>query len=626
MTDGNYELSRRKILAGMGAVGVAGAASGLGTSAFFSDQETFTNNRMVAGSLDLKVDWEEHYSDWSEDEDDDPENGTLDIQMEEPGNPDLYRRFPAGATDETVGEHGLWVLREDVPQFMNNTAIDALPDMDNDGTGEFPVEEMAEMGETVCSYLADVGADDDGLSSDLRTNDAGDVTNPGDPLINLQDVKPGDFGEVTFSTHLCAENANPGYLWMNMPGGLEASENGVVEPEADDADEDQNEDGSLKQGEEGPAEVELVDEIQTALWYDTDCDNLPDREGQPIDLLAIADISGSIDSDEMDTIETAANEFVKQLPTDGTVQAGFMTFNGPGEGFAIGDPEVGITLEAEIGGVDRYFVNNDPTEDADVGQFLPEEGVGSTPMPAALSLARQYINAAARPNSQKVILLVTDGGPDYPNETYEISTPEGGFSFTTQDGSNNGVSSIEEQNETADEADDIDDDDIVLFTVAVGTADNPQFEGSQSLASYLETEIAKPTTNEAFDATLPGNTLTGIATTVAGRISTLAGTGGGEKPIFTGTLGELEDVLTANNGRGIPLDADATPTFDELETENEQEDSDARDCFLPGVTYCFGFSWWLPLNHGNEVQTDSVSFDIGFYTEQCRHNDGGGIV
>jgi hypothetical protein len=30
--------------------------------------------------------------------------------------------------------------------------------------------------------------------------------------------------------------------------------------------------------------------------------------------------------------------------------------------------------------------------------------------------------------------------------------------------------------------------------------------------------------------------------------------------------------------------------------------------------------WWLPIDHGNEVQSDSVTFDLGFYTEQCRHN------
>jgi len=53
------------------------------------------------------------------------------------------------------------------------------------------------------------------------------------PLIDIEDVKPGDFGEVTFDFALCD---NPGYLWMNGEL-LENAENGLTEPEADDPDE-----------------------------------------------------------------------------------------------------------------------------------------------------------------------------------------------------------------------------------------------------------------------------------------------------------------------------------------------------------------------------------------------------
>jgi predicted ribosomally synthesized peptide with SipW-like signal peptide len=70
MIDDRLELARRKILAGAGTAGLAGAGAGRGTSAFFSDQETFTNNQFVAGELDMKVSWEEHYSDWRGDEQD----------------------------------------------------------------------------------------------------------------------------------------------------------------------------------------------------------------------------------------------------------------------------------------------------------------------------------------------------------------------------------------------------------------------------------------------------------------------------------------------------------------------------------------------------------------------------
>ncbi|MFC7046681.1 TasA family protein [Halobacteriaceae archaeon GCM10025711] len=55
-------LTRRKVLASMGAIGAGAALGGAGTMAFFSDDETFTNNQLVAGSLDLKVDWQQTYN------------------------------------------------------------------------------------------------------------------------------------------------------------------------------------------------------------------------------------------------------------------------------------------------------------------------------------------------------------------------------------------------------------------------------------------------------------------------------------------------------------------------------------------------------------------------------------
>jgi len=71
--------------------------------------------------------------------------------------------------------------------------------------------------------------------------------------------------------------------------------------------------------------------------------------------------------------------------------------------------------------------------------------------------------------------------------------------------------------------------------------------------------------------------------------------------------GSLRDVLTELSA-GIPLDAN-------LDDEN-------RVCFTNSVTRCFGFEWELPFEVGNEVQSDSVAFAVGFAAEQCRHNDG----
>jgi len=58
MTDDNqqlYTLSRRKMLGGLGAIGLASAGAGLGTSAFFSDTEEFEGNMLTAGTLDMVV-------------------------------------------------------------------------------------------------------------------------------------------------------------------------------------------------------------------------------------------------------------------------------------------------------------------------------------------------------------------------------------------------------------------------------------------------------------------------------------------------------------------------------------------------------------------------------------------
>lgn len=50
-----YNLSRRKVLAGVGAVGLASVGAGLGTSALFSDTESFDGNSITAGTLDMLV-------------------------------------------------------------------------------------------------------------------------------------------------------------------------------------------------------------------------------------------------------------------------------------------------------------------------------------------------------------------------------------------------------------------------------------------------------------------------------------------------------------------------------------------------------------------------------------------
>jgi hypothetical protein len=99
-----------------------------------------------------------------------------------------------------------------------------------------------------------------------------------------------------------------------------------------------------------------------------------------------------------------------------------------------------------------------------------------------------------------------------------------------------------------------------------------------------------------------------------------ATTGGDEEVIFEGQLVDLLDRL--NQGVGIPLDGNPATPFDE--TGGDPTDPN-RECFVGSNTYCLGIEWWLPVDHANEIQSDSITFDLGFYTEQCRHNTGAGM-
>lgn len=56
MTDHPIRLSRRRLLGSVLTVGAAGAATGAGTAAYFTDSETSTGNDVVSGTLDLTLD------------------------------------------------------------------------------------------------------------------------------------------------------------------------------------------------------------------------------------------------------------------------------------------------------------------------------------------------------------------------------------------------------------------------------------------------------------------------------------------------------------------------------------------------------------------------------------------
>jgi len=72
------DVSRRKLLAGLGTVGIASAGAGLGTTAFLNDTESFTDNVLTAGELNLIVDWYTDVDQGAATPEDDTRSGRMD--------------------------------------------------------------------------------------------------------------------------------------------------------------------------------------------------------------------------------------------------------------------------------------------------------------------------------------------------------------------------------------------------------------------------------------------------------------------------------------------------------------------------------------------------------------------
>ena len=211
--DDSFELTRRTALAALGTIGAASAGAGLGTSAYFSDQETFENNQLTAGTLDMKVSATEYYSDWS------PDEAEYAGMATDQASTDI--RLPAGESQSDAQDIAIDIDGDNYAAFFDAISTDASGSSYNRVNGG-------------------VFAASEGLCGTERDAD-------GPVIIDIGDVKPGDFGGAQFAFELCD---NPGYVWLT--GSLrDAAENRTTEPEADDPDEE-------------AGVVELLDEIQVA--------------------------------------------------------------------------------------------------------------------------------------------------------------------------------------------------------------------------------------------------------------------------------------------------------------------------------------------------------------------------
>jgi predicted ribosomally synthesized peptide with SipW-like signal peptide len=469
-----YNLSRRKVLAGLGAVGLASAGAGLGTSAFFSDREEFADNRLTAGTLDLKLDYKATYLGGA---------GRLDA-VRAMGYPDA----------EDIGDGRYLLAQAPTPADMQ-----AWEDLVRSEQFDF------------CSPEADqylVNGDDI-------------------PVFTLDDVKPGDSGEVTISIHICD---NPGYveLFGDLTGN---AENGQTDPELG------------AEGEDTDGIGELADAIEVCVWYDEDCDNVYEPTGtgqsQELEVALVSDVSGSMGAPDagpggltrIEALRNSATSFVDNL-------------SNPDEAAAISF--------ASSASVDQELT----TDYQAVKDAISNYGSGGgTNIAAGLDTGTDELlngtNATA--GASKVIILLSDGG--------SASGPALAAATAAKDAG------------------------IRVFTIALG---------SGAATGLLEDIASSP--DDAFVAADAAD-----LDTVYAEIAQVVLAG--EQKILEGSMSEV----FADLAEGVMLDG------------NRQEEGVQP---YPGATtQCIGFEWTLPTDVGNEVQTDSVTFDLGLAAEQSRNND-----
>ena len=556
----DLSLSRRRVLGGLGAIGVASAGAGLGTTAFFSDSESFEGNTIATGELDLLVDWQQTY-DYGEGRQfvsahpDHDGDGEQSIVVD--GGTLNYSDFPDPDDEDSNGANIPELNCANVPPLEEATF----------GTDPVTGEEM-------------------------------------ETLVQFSDVKPGDSGEITFSLHLCD---NPGYLWMQADnvtddGGVLTGPEGEVDP------------GNLGN---------LGDAIQATLWYDEDCDNVYDP-AEPTDIMLTLDFSGSMlysqyggvvsddeiqvngtiypETTKIDLVEVGTRQFVDYLQAQSAdVEVGVAYFDG--EGGDDTEPRTGILqpLTSDLSDVDAAL--------SDLRQKLANVvsgGSGSTPVDGDGD-PDPFSNAGSIATGT----YIGEGVDDAQGELQNGRSGVAKTNIVLSDGESfngTGSTSFSSPQDAADDARAASPTpETNLYTINV--------DGSASTLQAMAGPAGGSGGDPAFffDVDNPVN-----IPSVFGQLAALAVA---EKVIMQDTLGNVLDAL--EGGDGLPLDGNRATIYDEL---SDPSDDDDREAFRGNAMHCVALEWQLPFDVGNEIQGDTLGFDLTFYTEQERHNDGSGMT
>ena len=539
-----FHLSRRRLLAGIGAVGIASAGSGLGTSAFFSDEEEFVNNTLTAGELDLKVGWQQTYSGLN------PATGV-------------------------VGTHD----------------VNAFPDDDGDGV------------RSTRGLLYGVTFDERLYVIDIQEGEA----------IHVADTVGSSISPS--SPNGIAFDPNNRRLYYAVDPDVGTTGNPVELWFYDLADGQQVLAGQLQQQAAG------------AGWYDgrywyfhNETDDLyavsfaPDGTVAPGgEVLAYGDLTGGTRQYRFGDLAATADgvlygsslasspstaELFSVDLTDGT----YTELYTPAPGAWGGDRDpTGLQLAVDDAGTlygqaaaDGSFFEIDPT-----AQTVTAVGSVDDLRFTDITERRDLLLVCTRPEPVLPDAFRTEGFNPNQERLVELSDVKPGDSgrieFTLYLCDNPGYVWLTGDN----------------LTRSGGATTEPEAAIGGPDAGELADNIV---VTVWYDTDRNGELDAGEQLIFGPGIGGYTGFGGAKPATLAAAFG----VLGRNDGR-IPLDGrEPFMGFPAGETDPE------RDC-LPGrTTLDVGFAWELPFEVGNEVQGDSLGFDLGFYTEQCRHNDGSG--
>ncbi len=539
-----FDLSRRKILAGIGAVGLASAGTGLGTSAFFSDEEEFVNNTLVAGELDLKVGWQQTYSGLN------PATGV-------------------------VGTHD----------------VNAFPDDDGDGV------------RSTRGLLYGVTFDEKLYVVDLREGEAihvadtvGSSTSPSSPngiafdpdnrrLYYAVDPDVGTTGnpvELWFYDLADGQQVLAGQLQQQAAGaGWYDGRYWYLHNETDDL-------YAVSFAPDGTVAAGGETLVYGDLTGGTRQYRFGDLAATPGGLLYGSSLGSSPSTAELFSVDL----------TDGTYTELYTP--APGAWGGARDP-TGLQLAVDDAGTlygqaaaDGSFFEIDPT-----AQTVTAVGSVDDLRFTDITERRDLLLVCTRPEPVLPDAFRTEGFNPDQERLVELSDVKPGDSgrieFTLYLCDNPGYVWLTGAN----------------LSQSGGATTEPEAAlGGPDAGELADNIVVTVWYDTDRDGELDADEQLIFGPGIGGYTGL-----GGAKPA---TLAAAFEVLGRNDGR-IPLDGrEPFVGFSAGDTDP------GRDC-LPGrTTLDVGFAWELPLEAGNEVQGDSLGFDLGFYTEQCRHNDGSG--